>query len=221
MDLQALYSEGDRLYWEGQPDEAEPLLVRAAEAGHAHAAFLLGRLYQGADRKDPAIRWYRLAAERGDSGAMIDLALLIEDDDREAAVRWTRLAVEVGPDVTANLNLGIFLEEDGLLEEAEQHYRIAARACFPAARHRLGSLLRETGRREEAEVWYRHALDERANSCDDPGDEDYEANTAIMCNFADLLEETGRQGEALSLYRLAAERGDPEAAEEAVRMSRV
>jgi hypothetical protein len=40
--------------------------------GHAHAAFLLGRQYQGADRKDPAIRWYRLAAIQPSAAAVND-----------------------------------------------------------------------------------------------------------------------------------------------------
>ncbi|GAA4505893.1 hypothetical protein GCM10023191_062260 [Actinoallomurus oryzae] len=159
-----------------------------------------------------------MAAERGNIAAMINLAIVIEDDDREAALRWTRRAVALGGGLTAHYNLGIFLEEDGLLEEAERCYRTAARVAYPEARNRLATLLRETGRPVEAEEWYRRALDERDLSCDVPGDDEYGANTAIMYNLAILLEETGRPYEALSLFRHAARRGDTEAAREAVRL---
>jgi TPR repeat protein len=102
--------------------------------------------------------------------------------------------------------------------EAEHYYRKAAEVAYPAARNRLACLLKETGRLAEAETWYRQALDERAESCDIPGDDDYEANTAVMYNLATLLEETGRPREALSLYRHAAKRGDADAAREASRL---
>ncbi|GAB3989178.1 hypothetical protein GCM10029978_113590 [Actinoallomurus acanthiterrae] len=114
----------------------------------------------------------------------------------------------------------LFLEEDGLLEEAEQCYRIAAEVNYPAARNRLACLLKETGRREEAETWHRRALDKRAESCDVIGDDDYAANTNIMYNLAVLLEETDRPQEALDLYHQAAARGDAEATQDIARLER-
>ncbi|GAA0360114.1 tetratricopeptide repeat protein [Actinoallomurus spadix] len=175
-------------------------------------------MYDEARHKSEAIRWYQAAADQGATDAMINLAFLLEDDDREAALRWTRQAVALSPDLTARYNLGAFLEEDGLLEEAEQRYRMAAQVNFPAARNRLACLLKGTGRLEEAEAWYRRALDERTESCDTAGDDDYTANTTIMYNLAGLLEETGRPQEALGLYRHAAERGDADAGQDVARL---
>lgn len=181
--------------------------------------FRLGKLYDDAGRKQPATRWYQAAAEQGQTIAMINLALLIKRDDREAAMAWTLRAAEEGTDRTAQYNYGVFLEEDGRLAEAEQHYRAAADMPYPAARNRLACLLWDAGRNDEAEMWFRRALEEWADSSDYPGDEDYEANTAIMFNLAGLLEEAGRPDEALDLYSQAAGRGDAEAAEEVARLS--
>ncbi|MDN3357708.1 tetratricopeptide repeat protein [Actinomadura sp. DC4] len=220
MDLHAVYLQGEAAYFAGLPRKAEPLLLTAAEAGHLDAATRLGRLYDAAGRTEEAIRWYRSAADRGDTGAMINLAVDIEDDDREAALAWIRRAVALGAGRTARYDLGIFCEEDGLLDEAEDCYRRAADVDYPAARNRLACLLMETGRLEEAEAWFRRALDERDESCDVPDDDDYDAGTGLMYNLATLLEETARPREALSFYRQAARRGDTEAAREAARIKR-
>ncbi|GAA2605571.1 hypothetical protein GCM10010411_44680 [Actinomadura fulvescens] len=219
LDHEELYAEGDRLYWAGAADRTLPLLERAANAGHVDSMFRLGRLHYDAGRKEPALRWFQSAAERGHVGAMIDLAALIESDDRDVAMAWTLKAVKEGHDLTAEYNYGVFLEEDGRLEEAERYYRSAAEVNFPATRNRLGCLLWNTDRGDQAERWFRRALDDLADSCDGPGDDDYEANTAIMCNLAGLLAETGRSDEALALYRQAAERGDLGAAEQASRFT--
>lgn len=85
---------------EGGPEEqraAEPLLRRAAEAGHVEAQFLLGLAHhtgRGAP-EDPAeaARWYRAAAEAGhrDAAYLLGLAYWrgrgVAQDDR-AATRW-------------------------------------------------------------------------------------------------------------------------------------
>nr|WP_277819821.1 tetratricopeptide repeat protein [Actinomadura sp. RB99] len=119
-----------------------------------------------------------------------------------------RRAAETGSQTTAAYNLGVFLEEDGNLQEAEHWYRHAANCLyFPAGRNRLALLLELTGRDDEAETWYRTALEEMAAHEDpDDHDEDYRANTDIMLNLAELLERTGRRGEACGLRRHAAGR---------------
>ncbi|KAB2379169.1 tetratricopeptide repeat protein [Actinomadura montaniterrae] len=127
--MQDTYEEGEALYFGGDYAEAEPLLRRAAEADHAHAAYLLGRCCEELGRPQEATR-------------------------------------------------GTFLEEDGELQEAE--------------------------------TWYRTALEEMAAHEDpDDRDEDYEANSQVMVNLADLadlLERTGRPDEARELRRCAAGR---------------
>ncbi|HEU5024209.1 MAG TPA: hypothetical protein VFV01_04755 [Spirillospora sp.] len=68
-------------------------------------------------------------------------------------------------------------------------------------------MLERTGRGGEAEAWYRTALEEMAAHEDpDDRDEDYEANSQVMLNLADLLERTARPDEARDLRRRAAER---------------
>ncbi|MGI5321144.1 tetratricopeptide repeat protein [Actinomadura nitritigenes] len=206
--MQDIYEQGEALYFGEEYAEAEPLLRRAAEEGHAHAPYRLGRCYQELGRLKEAVRWLRVAAERGDPLAMNDLALCLEDGDRAEAVVWMRRAAETGSQATAGYNLGIFLEEDGNLQEAEYWYRQAVNCLyFPAARNRLALLLELTDRDDEAETWYRTALEEMAAREDpDDRDDDHEANTQIMLNLADLLERTGRPGEARDLRRHAADR---------------
>lgn len=78
---------------------------------------------------------------------------------------------------------------------------------YPATRNRLALLLEKVGRQDEAETWYRLALEEMTKN-EDPAqrDDDYEANTGIMLNLADLLERTGRGEEARDLRDRAANR---------------
>ena len=206
--MQDVYEQGEALYFGGEYAEAEPLLRRAAEEGHAHAPYRLGRCCQELGRLEEAVRWLRVAAEHGDTLAMNDLALCLEDGNRAEAVVWMRRAAETGSQATAAYNLGIFLEEDGNLQEAERWYREGADCLyFPAARNRLALLLELTGRDDEAETWYRTALEEMAAHEDpDEQDDDYQANTQILLDLAGLLERTGRPGEARDLRRQAAGR---------------
>ncbi|MFI6515715.1 tetratricopeptide repeat protein [Spirillospora sp. NPDC050679] len=206
--MDSVYEQGEALYFDGLYAEAEPLLRRAAETGHVHAAFQLGHCYEELGRDEQAVHWLRVAAERGDTLAMNDLSLHLEDTDRAEAIAWMRRAAEEGEQATASYNLGILLEEDGELEEAERWYRHATKcAYYPATRNRLARLLERTGRQNEAETWYRTALTEMAKY-EDPEEEDdnHEANTDILCNLADLLERTGRAEEAHALRRRAADR---------------
>ena len=131
MDADGLYARGEAAYFAGLLSSAEPLLRQAAEAGHLDAITRLGRVYDASGDKDQAIRWYRTAAERGDTDAMTNLAILIEDDDRDAALDWTRRALALGAGLTTRYNLGIFCEEDGHLDEAEACYRRAAVGAIP------------------------------------------------------------------------------------------
>lgn len=213
VDVPAMFDHAEALWWHGRRDQAVPLLRRLAETGHAASASLLGCWHEAAGEVEEAIRWNRVAADQGWETAMINLALLIEDTDREEAVRLLRHAAEIGTDPLAKHNLGVFMEEDGFLAEAERWYRDAARVPLPQARDRLGRLLQRTDRVLEAEAWYRRALDDDKDTdwFEDPEDEDYETYTLIMFDLAGLLERTGRRQEARGWYRRAAAREDAEA----------
>ena len=86
----------------GDPARAFRLLKLAAEAGHTRAATLLARLYENgrgvAKSLDEANRWYGLAAERGDAGAIAALGRLLRGrpDAREEARRLFQMAAELG-----------------------------------------------------------------------------------------------------------------------------
>lgn len=219
MELDAVFNEAEALWFAGEYTKAEPLLRYVAQTGHANAASLLGRLCDEAGRREEAIGWYRIAADQGWDTARVNLALLIEDSDRDEAIRLTRAAAEAGSPEAMN-NLGIFLEEDGLLEEAESCFRKAAKGIYPRARHRLALLLEKTGRKDEAETWYRLTLEDHGGYLDDAEDYDYPIFTAVMFDLAALMDAAGRPDEALFWYRRAAERGDAAAAEKVARRQR-
>ena len=60
---------------------AEALLRKAAESGHAAAAYQLGQLYsedgRGHERAGDAVAWYRRAAEAGHAPAQFQLAVML------------------------------------------------------------------------------------------------------------------------------------------------
>ena len=77
--------------------------LKSAALGHAEAAFRVGSMYSRGlgtpgDRKT-AVRYYRLAAERGNKAGALLMYMLCRDGvevprDREAALRWLEMAKE-------------------------------------------------------------------------------------------------------------------------------
>jgi tetratricopeptide (TPR) repeat protein len=91
--------------------------------------------------------------------------------------------VEVSRLPAERLNdLGVILERRGMLERAEQHYRLAveSKPDFARAWVNLGNVLRRQARDDEALTCYRRAMTEDPNL--------FEA----VNNFADLCADTGR-----------------------------
>ncbi len=122
-------------------------LRQIATAGGVWEARLLGNFYllgtDGVEKNEAeAIRWYRLAADRGDEEAPLRIAVCcergigVEQSDAEA-VRWARVALERGS-ADGALWLGRAFEEGrlGLAQdeaEAERLYRKALELGSPSA----------------------------------------------------------------------------------------
>ncbi|GGY75994.1 tetratricopeptide repeat protein [Pseudoduganella plicata] len=121
--------------------DAQRLLLQAAQAGDAQAAFHLGELYRvpaAGIAADPAAAWpwYQRAAEGGQAKAALQLGLMAKNGNgvpRDAAVaaRWLQLAAELGNAHAMFLLSYAYREGEGvtrdparaavLLEEAAEH----------------------------------------------------------------------------------------------------
>lgn len=84
------YTEGNGL--ERDPVRAQTWLTKAAEGKHIPAAMLLATNAQGAGDAKTAVRYFEMAADRGDGQAMLSLANGYESgqlgNDLAAAQRW-------------------------------------------------------------------------------------------------------------------------------------
>jgi Flp pilus assembly protein TadD len=101
------------------------------------------------------VRWYRKAADTGDTEAMYSMGVVLAEQGRtKEAEDWFRKAAEGGESL-AMYSLGLLLERQGRTEEAERWFRAGAGAGDPDAMFRLGVCLLGQGKAEEAEQWYR------------------------------------------------------------------
>ena len=105
---------------------------------------------------------------------------------------------ETSADAPGAFDVGLWLEAQGSMAEAQAAYHRADERGHPAAASKLGRLLEEHGALAEAEAAYRRA--------DDRGDGDGAFNLAV------LLEERGAVDEAEAAYRRAVDRGHDGAA---------
>ncbi|MBB3197371.1 hypothetical protein [Roseateles terrae] len=93
-------------------DEAFELAGRLAGARHAAR---LGRLAMSCGREDDALKWFRVAAQQGDTNAMKTLASELETDLKDAWT-WAYLAELLGTNVMAYHAVG----DDGLPADADE-----------------------------------------------------------------------------------------------------
>jgi hypothetical protein len=126
-------------------------LLLAADDGNVAAMTQLAAHSRGAERE----RWYRQAAEAGDTWAAVSLADLLaerDDPDEAEAERWYRRATEAGW-YHAMTRLGHLLERQQRFDEAVALYRTAADAGATGALACLIDLLDRLGRSDEADGW--------------------------------------------------------------------
>jgi TPR repeat protein len=114
--LLATVNRGELAYRRHDRDQAKRYFEQAAAAGDTVAMDKLARLEQVVAEEQEV----RLAAERGDPTAVIELGiLLIERGELDQAERWLRPLAEAGHE-RARLELAIVLHERGDVEVARQ-----------------------------------------------------------------------------------------------------
>ena len=131
-------------------DEAVVWLTEHGEFDTSVAA-LLGLMYvEGLcvpQSDTEAVKWFRMAAEQGNSEAQLNLGLIYEegedvDHSYSEAVKWFRMAAEQG-DSSAQFNLGLMYEEGRGVEqsdsEAVKWFRMSAEQGNPMAQFNLGT----------------------------------------------------------------------------------
>lgn len=120
----------------GEPARALPMLQAAAVADHPRAAALLGTLHEAgrgtAKSREEAMRWYRLAADRGEPQAMAALGRLLLLDHgpevRESAWQWLRQAAR-RDDRDGQYHLGWLLAQPGPAHDDTQAYQLFVKAA--------------------------------------------------------------------------------------------
>jgi TPR repeat protein len=117
--------------------------------GTARFQYQLGRAYHKAKNFELAVKWYRIAGEKGHSSAQYNLGWMYDQGDgvrKDAieAVKWYRLAAEQGGD-DAQYNLGWMYDQGkGVGQnpaEAAKWYRRAAQQGNASAQATLGVML--------------------------------------------------------------------------------
>jgi TPR repeat protein len=137
---------------------------------------------------------YRQAAEAGDTVAMDNLGVLLQErrGDTAQAEHWWRRAAEAGNPAAMN-NLAVVLKEHGDTSQAERWWRRATQKGDTDAMHNLGVLLEELGFVQPAQEQYRHAANR--------------GYAPAMVRLGLLLQRHGDHAEAAEWYRRAGSAG--------------
>src|SRR5690606_40302940 len=181
----------------GRPDEAEPHLRAAFDAGEPMGAHLLGSLCREQGRPEEAERWYRAAVGEWHTDSLLDLGRLAEESGRpeeaEAFYRWAGGAGVAG----AEWRLGnLLLGRPGRQDEGVERLRTAAEGGDMKA----ALVLAKAGEDrwpEESEAWYRRAAEAKV-----PG---------AALELGRFLTARGRFAEAEPWARTAADAGSAKA----------
>jgi TPR repeat protein len=143
------FLRGSALYQHGKGDpanypEALEHFKKAAERGHGRSQFYVGRMYGmessvGIDL-DMAKKWYRLAAEKGDSMAWNNLGVIYRDtrEPAELIVECFNRAVEIDDNLQSHYTLGLAYRYGNFglpldPDKAMTHFQKAAERGHPFA----------------------------------------------------------------------------------------
>jgi TPR repeat protein/class 3 adenylate cyclase len=150
-DPAALLQDGKDQVADDNAEAARESFRKAAEAGNAQAAVLLGTLYargDGGPKSDPdAVRMFRRAADLGNARGMYNLGQMCEagrvtpgGPDYRAAAGWYLKAANLG-DHDAAFRLGLLYEQgNGVPKDLNQARRLFTQAGTPDATMRLSKL---------------------------------------------------------------------------------
>lgn len=156
------------------------LAAEALGESAAPALDILNRTAQSRPANEPAAPLTPVIAAE----ALFDNALSLEDKDADAAIQGYRLCVEMDPSHgDARLNWGRLLHSSGLLAEAEAVYRGG---------------LENKGQGKEGHGNEGKRNENQGN--DGSGDTEH---TSLLFNLALVLEDTGRELEAIDCYKRA------------------
>ncbi len=148
------YKKGDEAYGQGKLPEALILFKKAADAGSARAASMVGRLYYfknvGVTQDSTeGVKWYRKAADGGYDVGMYRTAMAYQKGeagipkDINQAIAWHKKAAAKG-NLSSMLRLGeIYSAGDGVSEnfaEAMTFFKKAAAAGDNIAAYKVGIL---------------------------------------------------------------------------------
>ncbi|MBQ3014913.1 MAG: sel1 repeat family protein [Clostridia bacterium] len=94
------YKQAKTYYNQKQYDKAFRLFLDAEKYGEPDAYYMLGEhYYYGygvAQNRTKACDYYNLAAERGDTSAMVDLGIIYESSHPDTSFKWRRRAIAAG-----------------------------------------------------------------------------------------------------------------------------
>jgi TPR repeat protein len=175
--------------------ELKAITIKGAEE-LAH----IGLCYSYQNEMQQAEKYYKMAVEKGHTGAMVNLANLYAiEKDFDQAEKYYKMAIEKG-DFHAMDNLALlYKKEKKDFGQAEKYYKMSAEKGDASAMFNL-ALLYETERKDfgQAEKYYKMAVEKDDDNA--------------MYNLA-LLYETERKdfGQAEKYYKMAVEKGDAEA----------
>ncbi len=176
----------------GDTHAALELSLRAASAGVTCSMNIAGAVLTEQGCTEEAEHWFRAAADseyRDRAGLPADPGGWIVPREGEKLR---------SPDMVAQLNLGILLENRGALEEARAWFERAASTGHPDALWRLALFTRGQGDHEQALHWCRQAA---------------EAGSDLAQNTMGIeMADAGDREEARRWWRLAADSGNTDAA---------
>jgi uncharacterized protein len=156
--------------------KAFEILMPLAQAGDLQAQKIIAHMFslgQGVEiNPSEAIKWYRLAAEKGDPVAQNNLASHLLEENLEEAIQWYVASAEqnfpfaeeiLGDIYSGELNVSSDKAEDFMNGvEAVKWYKRSAKRGFLTACHRLGDIYSNNQSmidEEKAVKWYQQAAE--------------------------------------------------------------
>lgn len=132
------YTQGHKRYLAGDVASAMPLLKKAADAGHAAAQALLGRLLDQSDLDEEAVSYYRKSAEQGNDEGQLGLGVMLSTgeggtQDLSEGRKWITLSAEQGNKQAINELATAYIRGGLAISDADRKGEMAQRWIKAAA----------------------------------------------------------------------------------------